>query len=231
MAAPKVISYHGQLLSGRQAFADHVGLTLSMLKKLVAGKAEAEWEGAVDAYLRRFGRGPTAGSPSTRDEIESHLINIKDAGVMVALAMAPRFLEQIRLETASLKCLEDAESVYCWRRQSKPPACACGRPRKFNSLPVGYFPTCGANCTEGRGLADQATRDAAAATLARRADVVVAGDEAKDFRNALRTLIERAGASTMSRLWSTTPNCGLGLKRRRVSCQRTPNGRSVSISR
>jgi hypothetical protein len=149
MAARKDIRYHGQLLSGKQAFADHVGLSLSMLNKLVAGNADAEWEGVVDAYLRRFGDGPTAGAP-TRDEIESHLFGIKDSGIMVSLAGAPRFLKQIRQETADLQRLEDTESVFCWRRQIKPPACKCGRPQKFNSLPVGYFPTYGANCTEGQ---------------------------------------------------------------------------------
>jgi very-short-patch-repair endonuclease len=193
MATRKDISYHGQLLSGKQAFADHVGLTLAMLKKLLAGNAEVEWEGVVDAYLRRFGRGPTAGLPPSRDEIEGYLVGIKGSGVMVSLGGAPRFLEHIRQETADLQCLEDAESVYCWRGQTKPPACHCGQPRKFNSLPTGYFPTCGANCAAGRGLGNPATRDAADATLARRADVVVAGGEPKDFREALRTLIERAG--------------------------------------
>ena len=86
----------------------------------------------VDTYLRRSGHGPKAGARPTRDEIEAYLQERKDSGMMVSLSYARVFLEQIRAETSDLGCREDAERVYCWRRQERPPLCVCGQPRKFN---------------------------------------------------------------------------------------------------
>lgn len=193
MPGPAEYSYHGETLIGRRQFAERVGLSEPKLKQIINGRPREVWTDLIDDYLRLLGRGPKASTPPAREEIEAYLADVKEAGIMVALNAAPFFLRHILSEASHLQCAEATESVYCWLRKVEPPLCRCGSRRKFNSLPEGYFLTCGRDCSETYAPGNPQLRSKGLATMAARLKIEIVDDTDEAYAAALHELIEQAG--------------------------------------
>lgn len=139
-------TYHGFTFKGRDQLAEHVGLSMPMLKKLLNGEPRECWQRKIDEYLRLQGRGPLAGVVAERDEIIRYIAPYKRNGMLVALRDVPFFLGRIRDDTAGLGIVDDAERLLCWLERSSPPSCVCGARRPFTSIERGWQPDCGPRC-------------------------------------------------------------------------------------
>jgi hypothetical protein len=189
MAAKRYYHYHDQEAYGRAEFAALVGISEPQLKKIIRGRPEDDWADVIDSYLREQNRGPLASSPPDRAEIEACLGSYAKNDYMTILSAKPLYLDLVRTQTAGMRSDSNAEMVYCWIHKTEPPACDCGNRRTFNSMNQGYYPTCGAKCTLGRGRANPATWRAAAETIAADLGIVNAQMSDDEIEQAIRLAI------------------------------------------